>query len=87
MLLCQEIPFLVLSTIPWLIYYPKVRHLTLFVYTDVQDRGICLTIRHLANPRNRRGISQAIWEDILHAFEEHDDNELAYPTMRIYRDE
>lgn len=67
----------------YLIYY---RHLTPIVYTDVQDSGICLTIRHLANPRNRRGISQAIWEDILRAFEEHDDIELAYPTMRIYRD-
>lgn len=67
----------------YLIYY---RHLTPIVYTDVQDSGICLTIRHLANPRNRRGISQAIWEDILHAFKEHDDIELAYPTMRIYKD-
>lgn len=67
----------------YLIYY---RHLTPIVYTDVRDSGICLTIRHLTNPRNRRGISQVIWEDILHAFEEHDDIELAYPTMRIYRD-
>ncbi|WP_142712895.1 mechanosensitive ion channel family protein [Fodinibius sediminis] len=67
----------------YLIYY---RHLTPIVYTDVQDSGICLTIRHLSNPRNRRGVSQDIWEDILRTFSQHDDIELAYPTMRIYKD-
>lgn len=67
----------------YLIYY---RHLTPIVYTDVQDSGICLTIRHLSNPRNRRGLSQAIWEDILRKFDEHEDIELAYPTMRIYKE-
>lgn len=66
----------------YLIYY---QHLTPIVYTDVRDSGICLTIRHLTNPRSRRGISEDIWEDILDSFEEHDDLELAYPTMRIYK--
>lgn len=67
----------------YLIYY---RHLTPIVYTDVKDSGVCLTIRHLSNPRRRRGISQSIWEDILREFGKHDNIELAYPTMRIYRD-
>lgn len=67
----------------YLIYY---RHLTPIVYTDVQESGICLTIRHLSNPRNRRGVSQSLWEDILRKFDEQEDIELAYPTMRIFRD-
>lgn len=67
----------------YLIYY---RHLTPIVYTDVRDSGICLTIRHLSNPRQRRSVSEAIWEDILRSFTDHEDIELAYPTMRIYKD-
>lgn len=67
----------------YLIHY---RHLTPIVYTDVQDSGICLTIRHLTNPRRRRSTSEALWEDILDTFDQHDDIDLAYPTMRIYKE-
>jgi len=67
----------------YLIHY---RYLTPTVYTDVRDSGVCLTIRHLSDPRKRRSISQDIWEDILRTFNDHDDIELAYPTMRIYKE-
>lgn len=67
----------------YLIHY---RYLTPIVYTDVQDSGVRLTIRHLSDPRSRRTIGQELWEDILDTFKEHDDIELAYPTMRIYPD-
>ncbi|MGD8426642.1 MAG: mechanosensitive ion channel [Balneolaceae bacterium] len=67
----------------YLIHY---RYLTPIVYTDVQDSGVRLTIRHLSDPRKRRTIAQELWEDILSTFHEHDDIELAYPTMRIYPD-
>lgn len=67
----------------YLIYY---RYLTPIVYTDVKESGICLTIRHLSDPRQRRSVSESIWEDILRTFDEHDNIELAYPTMRIYRE-
>lgn len=67
----------------YLIHY---RYLTPTVYTDVRDSGINLTIRHLSNPRRRRSLGEAIWEDILDKFDEHDDIELAYPTMRIYKE-
>jgi small-conductance mechanosensitive channel len=66
----------------YLIHYS---YLTPIVYTDVQESGVCLTIRHLSNPRRRRSISEKIWEDTLVKFEEHDDIDLAYPTMRIYK--
>ncbi|MDZ7772687.1 MAG: mechanosensitive ion channel family protein [Balneolaceae bacterium] len=66
----------------YLIHY---RHLTPIVYTDVRDSGIMLTVRHLSDPRRRRSLSQAIWEDVLEAFEKEEHIDLAYPTMRIYR--
>lgn len=66
----------------YLIHY---RYLTPIVYTDVRDSGVCLTIRHLTDPRKRRSVSQLIWEDILREFKKNDDIELAYPTVRIYR--
>lgn len=65
----------------YLIYYS---YLTPIVYTDVKESGVNLTIRHLADPRKRRNVSQAIWEDVLRTFKEHEEIELAYPTMRIY---
>ncbi len=60
------------------------RTLSATVYTTVRDSGVLLTIRHLAEPRARRGAEQAIWEGILDAFAEEPDIELAYPTRRIY---
>ncbi|MDX1671027.1 MAG: mechanosensitive ion channel family protein [Balneolaceae bacterium] len=70
------------ATKSYLIHY---RYLTPIVYTDVKDSGVNLTVRHLTDPRRRRKLSQSIWEDVLDAFNEADDIELAYPTMRIYR--
>lgn len=70
------------ATKSYLIHY---RYLTPIVYTDVRDSGVNLTIRHLTDPRQRRGVSQKIWEDVLDSFAEHDDIELAYTTMRIYK--
>ncbi|MDZ7681017.1 MAG: mechanosensitive ion channel [Fodinibius sp.] len=66
----------------YLIHY---KYLTPNVYTDVQDSGVRLAVRHLSDPRRRRSISEKIWEDTLDKFDEHDDIELAYPTMRIYK--
>jgi small-conductance mechanosensitive channel len=66
----------------YLIHY---RYLTPIVYTDVHESGVCLTVRHLSDPRKRRSVSQVIWEDVLKQFGEHEDIELAYPTMRIYQ--
>lgn len=68
------------ATKTYLIHY---RYLTPIVYTDVRESGINLTIRHLSDPRKRRTISQAIWEDVLDAFQQSDDIDLAYPTFRI----
>jgi len=59
--------------------------LTPTVYTDVQDSGVRLTLRYLTDPRKRRGMQETIWEDILSAFKEYDNIDLAYPTTRMYQ--
>lgn len=65
-------------------YLIQYRYLTPIVYTGVKDSGINLTIRYLSNPRTRRSISQMLWENILETFEQHDDIDFAYPTIRYY---
>jgi len=64
-----------------MIFYQK---LTPVVYTTVKDSGVLLTIRCLCEPRRRRGVEEALWEDILEAFGQFDDIDLAYPTQRFF---
>lgn len=65
----------------YMIYYS---YLTPIVYTDLQDSGVLLTVRHLTDPRKRRSIQQAILEDVLNEFGKADDIDFAYPTKRMY---
>lgn len=69
------------ATRRFLVHYNK---LTPIVYTGVVSSGVLLTIRYLCDPRQRRGSTQAIWENILRTFNQHPDIELAYPTQRFY---
>lgn len=66
----------------YLIYY---NYLTPTVYTNVKDSGVELTVRYITDPRQRRGSTQDLWEQILARFAECDDIDLAYTTMRIFR--
>ena len=59
-------------------------NLTPIVYTAVHDSGVLLTMRYLCDPRRRRGIAHAIWEDVLDAFAAEDSIDFAYPTTRFY---
>lgn len=65
----------------FLIYNPIT---TPIVYTDVKDSGVLLTIRYLCRPHERRSTTEMIWEEILTAFEQQINIELAYPTTRFY---
>ena len=69
------------ASMKFMIFYSK---LTPIVYTSVEDCGVLLTLRYLTEPQKRRGRLEAIWEDILRAFAEHDDIDFAYPTQRFY---
>jgi len=66
----------------YLINYTK---LTPIVYTKATDSGVLLTIRYLIEPRKRRGTEHAIWEDILTEFKECPEVELAYHTVRSFK--
>ncbi|MCA9950244.1 MAG: mechanosensitive ion channel [Anaerolineales bacterium] len=59
-------------------------NVTPIVYTEVADSGVILTMRYMLNPRSQRSSTQAIWEDVLHAFKAHWDIDFAYPTQREY---
>jgi len=65
-------------------YLIRYEHLTSIVWTSVADIGVTLTIRYLIDPRRRRSAANLIWEDILDAFWQADDIDLAYPTVRYY---
>ena len=65
----------------FLIVYSK---LTPTVYTREVDSGVLLTIRCLCEPRRRRGMEHALWEDILDAFGAASSVDFAYPTRRFY---
>jgi small-conductance mechanosensitive channel len=54
------------------------------VYTSVQDSGVLLTIRYMCRPRDRRGTTESIWEDILREFSATPEIDFAYPTRRFY---
>ncbi|MCP3966426.1 MAG: mechanosensitive ion channel family protein [Lentisphaerae bacterium] len=65
----------------YMLFYHK---LTPIVYTSVKDCGVLLTLRFLVEPRRRRGCEEAMWEDILDAFNDRKDIDFAYPTQRFY---
>src|SRR5438552_6233906 len=66
-------------------YLINYRKLTPIVYTKVVDSGVQLTIRYLIEPRKRRGTEHAIWEDILTEFAACPDIDLAYHTVRGFK--
>ena len=59
-------------------------NVTPIVYTSVAASGIVLTLRLLCRPRQRRIVTQGVWEDVLDAIAENPDIDLAYPTQRVY---
>ncbi|HYR32179.1 MAG TPA: mechanosensitive ion channel domain-containing protein [Gemmatimonadales bacterium] len=69
------------TTRKFMIFYTN---LTPTVYTALGESGIMLTMRYLVQPRKRRVTEEKIWEDILRAFVQHDDIDLAYVTRRNF---
>jgi len=65
-------------------FFILYRNLTPIVYTSVKDSGVEFSMRYVVPPRSRRKVAEDIWEDLLTAFAEHDDIDLAYPTYRAY---
>ncbi|REJ65932.1 MAG: mechanosensitive ion channel family protein [Planctomycetota bacterium] len=65
----------------YMIFFSKF---TPIVYTSVEDSGVMLTLRFMTRPRERRGVAEKMWEDVLRTFGECDDIDFAYPTQRFY---
>jgi small-conductance mechanosensitive channel len=66
-------------------YFIQFRHLTPTVYVKADDSGVRLTARMLVQARTRRGVDSAVWRSLLDAFAAEPNVELAYPTVRHYR--
>ncbi|HSG82215.1 MAG TPA: mechanosensitive ion channel domain-containing protein [Gemmatimonadota bacterium] len=56
-----------------------------FVYTEIADSGVLLTLRNLTPVRRRRSLTDRISGEILDRFAEEPTIEFAYPTYRIFR--
>ncbi len=56
---------------------------TSIVYTSVLDHGVCLSMRFLTDPRQRRKFNQTLWEGVLDLMSQEPDIQLAYPTHRL----
>jgi small-conductance mechanosensitive channel len=65
-------------------YSIRIGALTPTVYLTVRDSGVLLTARYLVEARTRRGLEDRMWRSILEAFAEHENVELAYPTVRTF---
>lgn len=57
--------------------------LTPYVYANVTDRGVQLTLRHLTPVRGRRHIRHNVTVELLTRFREHGQIELAYPALQL----
>jgi small-conductance mechanosensitive channel len=56
-----------------------------FVYTEIADSGVMLTLRNLCPVRSRRSTTDRISTEILDRFAGEPGIEFAYPTWRIFR--
>jgi small-conductance mechanosensitive channel len=57
--------------------------LTPFVYTEMAENGVRLTLRYLCEARKRRGTAHALTISILDAFRENGNIEFSYPTLAV----
>jgi small-conductance mechanosensitive channel len=66
----------------YMIYYDK---LTPFVYVDIKDSGVELSLRYLTEAKNRRVTHDALCRAILDDFEKEEKVNFAYRTYRIVK--
>jgi small-conductance mechanosensitive channel len=62
----------------------KFGKLTPVVWTSIMPNGVCLTMRYLCKPRERRSSASAIWEHVLEELGPMPDVDFAYPTQRVF---
>jgi small-conductance mechanosensitive channel len=62
----------------------KFGKMTPIVWTSMVPNGVCLTMRYLCKPRERRSSASAIWEHVLEELGPMPDVDFAYPTQRVF---
>jgi len=65
-------------------YSVHFKVLTPIVWLSVEDFGVCLTLRYVCKPRERRSSEDKIWRSILEAFAAETHIDFAYPTQRYF---
>lgn len=65
-------------------YLIRYTHLEPITYVAAKDSGVQVAGRFLVPVRERRGIQDRLWRDILDRIDRHPAVELAYPTQRVY---
>lgn len=65
-------------------YYILFPTISPTVYLDVVDNGVRLTMRYMTRARQRRSTAEYLWKEVLRAFAQERDIDLAYPTQRLY---
>ncbi|HEX8789877.1 MAG TPA: mechanosensitive ion channel domain-containing protein [Polyangiaceae bacterium] len=61
----------------------RLGKLTPVVWTSMVDSGVCLTMRYLCKPRERRSSQSVMLESVLDVVGAMPDVDLAYPTVRV----
>ena len=64
-------------------YLLRFNVLSPFVYVDLVDHGVKLTLRHLTSARGRRGVRHDLTIEVLERFRAHDQIQIAYPTYSV----
>ncbi|WP_022835587.1 mechanosensitive ion channel family protein [Salisaeta longa] len=65
-------------------YLVRYRVLTPYVYVDMVDHGVRLTLRHLTHTRGRRNLRHGLTIELLERFETHPNIAIAYPTYTVH---
>lgn len=65
-------------------YSVHFKVLTPIVWVAVEDFGICLTLRYVCKPRERRSSEDKLWRKILDSFSNEPHLDFAYPTQRYF---
>jgi len=66
-------------------YLLRFNYITPKVYINIKDSGIELALRYMVRARRRRTLEDSVAREILTRFQNENDVDFAYPTIRVYK--
>ncbi len=66
-------------------YLLRFNYITPKVYVTIKDSGIELALRYMVRARRRRTLEDSVAREILTRFQNENDVDFAYPTIRVYK--